>query len=269
MDISTIIGFVLTTIVMLYTMVHESHGNLGLYWNQGAAILIMGGLVAAVFISFKMDQVVAVGAMMKKCFIYPLPSPGEVIEKMAEYAAVARREGLLALEERAKDIKDPFFAKALMLVVDGYPADTVRQILQVDIDNMRERHLIGKKMMDNMAGSAPAFGMVGTLVGLVAMLQNLSDVSKIGGGMAVALLATLYGAAIANCVFIPLACKMETRTKEEALIRSLVIQGVVSIQTGDKPQMLRERLKVFLSPKQRQKMPQPAGAAGQAKEPGK
>lgn len=251
MDLATIIGAVLGLVVVGFTMVHESHGALHLFWNMSAAILISGGLLSAVFISFKMAHVTALMGIIKRCFIYPLPAPAAVIERMTEYATLARKEGLLALEEKSKDVKDPFFSKGIMLVVDGYPADSVRQILEVDVEVMKERHTVGKKMMENMAGAAPAFGMVGTLLGLVAMLQNISDPSKIGAGMAVALLATFYGCALANCVFIPLACKLDMRTKEEALIRQLMIQGILAIQSGDKPQVVRERLKAFLSPSQR------------------
>lgn len=267
MDIASIIGSVIGLVVIMFTMVHESHGNVGLFWNASAAILISGGLISAIFISFKLNHCLALGAMIKKCFLYPLPSPAEVIEKMADFAAVARREGLLVLEEKVKEVKDPFFAKGIMLVADGYPSEAVRQILEIDIETMKERHTIGKKMMDNMAGSAPAFGMVGTLIGLVAMLQNLSDPSKIGAGMAVALLATFYGAAVANCVFIPFASKMEQRSKEEALLKQVMIQGIIAIQTGEKPQMVRERLKVFLSPAQRKLVGAAAGGVAGAKAP--
>ncbi len=262
MDLATIIGSVLGLVVVGFTMIHESHGALYLFWNMSAAILIAGGLLSAIFISFKMNHVTGLIGITKRCFIYPLPEPAEVIERMTEYATLARKEGLLALEEKSKDVKDPFFSKGIMLVVDGYPADSVKQILEVDVEVMKERHTVGKKMMENMAGAAPAFGMVGTLLGLVAMLQNISDPSKIGAGMAVALLATFYGCALANCIFIPIACKLDMRTKEETLIRNLMIQGILAIQSGDKPQVVKERLKAFLSPAERARVADAAPAKG-------
>jgi chemotaxis protein MotA len=199
---------------------------------------------------------------LKKVFLYPLPSPLEEIERMADYAVLARREGLLGLEEKTKEIKDPFLSKGIMLVVDGFSAESVREILEIDLAAMKERHLVAKKIVDNMAAMAPGYGMVGTLIGLVGMLARLSDPSTIGSSMAVSLLATFYGAAGANVLFMPLAAKMEARTKEESLIRQLMIEGILAIQKGDKPQVLRERLKAFLNPRARN-----ASAAPQAARP--
>jgi chemotaxis protein MotA len=208
-------------------------------------------MIAALLIAFPMKAVTSVGGVIKKTFSYALPSPLDVIERMAEYSILARREGLLALEEKIKDVKDPFLHKGIMLVVDGFAAESVREILEIDLDAMKTRHSSAKKVVDQASAFAPAFGMIGTLVGLVAMLANLNDPSSIGSGMAVALLTTLYGAVIANGMLIPIAGKLEMRCKEESMVRTVMIEGVLSLQAGDKPQVLREKLKAFLAPKSR------------------
>jgi chemotaxis protein MotA len=151
-----------------------------------------------------------------------------------------------------QEVDDPFFAKGIQLVIDGFNADTVRDIMDLEAEWQRQRHSMGKKLLDQMGAFAPAFGMIGTLVGLVLMLQNLDDPSKIGGGMATALLTTLYGAMASNMVFLPLAGKLEVRAKQEALLRELMIEGIVAIQSGEKPQLIKEKLKGFLSPSARE-----------------
>jgi chemotaxis protein MotA len=260
MDIASVIGWVLLLGVLSWAMI--AGGGFGLYYDLPSIVLVVGGMLAALFIAFPMSAVTSVGGVIKKTFIYPVPSPLDVIEKMAEYSILARREGLLALEEKIKDVKDPFLYKGIMLVVDGFAAESVREILEIDLDGMKERHGNAKKVIDQMSAFAPAFGMIGTLVGLVAMLANLNDPSSIGTGMAVALLTTYYGAVLANGIFIPIAGKLEMRCKEEALVRTVMIEGVLSLRAGDKPQVLREKLKAFLSPKARKMVAAEKGGDG-------
>jgi chemotaxis protein MotA len=249
MDIASLIGAVMGVGILAWTMHHE--GGFGLYFNVPGLVLVFGGVIASAFLAYPMHACLALPAVLKKCFLYPLPSPLTEIERMAEYAVLARREGLLGLEEKTKEIRDPFLSKGVMLVVDGFSAESVREILEIDLAAMKERHGMAKKIVDNMSAMAPGYGMVGTLLGLVGMLARLSDPSTIGSSMAVSLLATFYGAAGANVLFMPIAAKLEARTKEETLIRQLMIEGILAIQKGDKPQVLRERLKAFLTPKER------------------
>jgi chemotaxis protein MotA len=246
MDIATIVGFLLMAVVLSWAMIVS--GGFALYYDLASIVLVFGGMIAAIFIGFPMSAVKSVFGVLKKTLIYPLPSPLEEIERMAEFSVLARREGLLSLEQRIKDVKDPFLYKGVMLVVDGFAAESVREILEIDLDNMKDRHGNAKKVVDGLSAYAPAFGMIGTLVGLVAMLANLNDPSTIGSGMAVALLTTYYGAVLANGIFIPLAGKLEMKCKQEALLRTIMIEGVLSLQAGDKPQVMREKLKAFLSP---------------------
>ncbi len=175
-------------------------------------------------------------------------TPSEEIERIVEYANLARKEGLLALESKLQEVDDSFFAKGIQLVIDGFGADTVRDIMELEADWQRQRHGVGKKIMDQMGAFAPAFGMIGTLVGLVQMLQNLSDPSMIGVGMATALLTTLYGAMLSNMVFLPLSGKLEILAGNESILRDLMIEGIVAIQSGEKPALIKEKLKCFLAP---------------------
>jgi chemotaxis protein MotA len=259
MDIASVIGAIMGMGILAWTMHHE--GGFGLYWNTAGMVLVFGGVIASAFLSYPLQACLSLPSILKKCFLYPLPSPLTEIERMADYAVLARREGLLGLEEKTKEIRDPFLSKGVMLVVDGFSAESVREILEIDLAAMKERHGMAKKIVDNMAAMAPGYGMVGTLLGLVGMLARLSDPSTIGSSMAVSLLATFYGAAGANVLFMPLAAKLEARTKEESLIRQLMIEGILAIQKGDKPQVLRERLKAFLTPKERSSMASAAAAA--------
>jgi chemotaxis protein MotA len=264
-DVATIIGFVGGTGIMFWMMHHE--GGLNLFFNVPGLILVVGGMIAACFFSFPMAAMKALPGSIKKCFSYPLPAPGEIINRIADYSVIARRDGLLGLEEKIKQVKDPFLAKGIALVVDGFAAENVRSILEIDVEKMRERHTQAKKVIEGMSAYAPGFGMVGTLLGLVGMLAKLSDPSTIGGSMAVSLLATFYGAAIANIYAMPLASKLDARTKEECLLRHMMIEGIIALQTGEKPQVIRERLRAFLSPTIRKSVeaPAPAAAAPAAK----
>lgn len=149
-------------------------------------------------------------------------------------------------------MQDPFEAKGLRMVIDGLPADTIRGVLESELYFLQDRHGQGKKLLDMMASAAPAMGMLGTLIGLVAMLRNMSDPSAIGVGMAVALITTFYGSFIANVIALPLAGKLERKSKDEIAVKNLMIEGVLAIQAGDKPQLVEERLKTFLSPKRRE-----------------
>ncbi len=167
---------------------------------------------------------------------------------MVEYANIARREGLLSLEEKLEELEEPFLSKGIRLIIDGFPQETVKNILAIELEYMEQRHGTGKGILDAMGNFAPAFGMIGTLIGLVAMLQTLDDPSQIGGGMATALLTTFYGALFANLFFIPLAGKLDTRNREETLLREIMIEGLLSIQAGDRPQLVAEKLKSFVAP---------------------
>ena len=247
MDITTVIGTVLGFGLVLFAMA-TGPGGLAIFLNVPSLAIVFGGTAAVTLMNFPMDQVKQIIKVTLRTFLFKLPTPQEEIERIIEYSNLARKEGLLALEGRLKEVDDAFFAKGVQLVIDGFPAETVRDIMDLEAEWQKARHADGKRMLDAVGSMAPAFGMIGTLVGLVQMLQNLNDPSKFGGGMATALLTTLYGAMAANMVCIPLAGKLEVRALEEALLRELMTEGVVAIQSGEGPQLIKEKLKSFIAP---------------------
>lgn len=250
MDIGSLIGVLLGWVLVLSAIIMG--GPLGIFIDVPSIMIVFGGTIASTLVCFKLKSAMGLMGICKKVMLYPLPSPTEEIERIVGFSNLARREGLLALEEKIDGIDDEFTQKALRLIIDGFPGPTVREILEIDVDNLQARHSEGKKLLDNMGAMAPAFGMIGTLIGLVQMLQNMSDPAGIGKGMAVALLTTFYGAVSANLIYIPFGTKLGNRSKEEVELRTLIIEGVLAIQAGDKPALVKEKLKSFLAPKSRE-----------------
>jgi len=251
MDLSTLIGTLLAFGLVLGAMA-GGEGGLASFLDVPSVMIVGGGSLAVTMMNFTAADLKGLIKVLMRGYLFKLTTPAQEIERIIEYANLARKEGLLALEEKLKEVEDAFFGKGIQLVIDGFSADTVRDIMDLEAEWQRQRHSQGKAMADALGNFAPAFGMIGTLVGLVQMLQNLSDPSKIGGGMATALLTTLYGSMAANMVFIPLAGKLDVRAKEEALLRELMIEGIVAIQSGEKPQLIKEKLKSFLAPSARE-----------------
>lgn len=251
MDLNTIIGVILCFALVLFAMA-TGPGGVGVFIHIPSLVMVMGGTCAVTMMSFPSADLKPVLKVMMVTAAHKMSSPTEEIDRVVTYANLARKEGLLALETKLQEVDDSFFAKGIQLVIDGFGADTVRDIMELEAEWQFERHMTGKKIMELMGAYSPAFGMIGTLVGLVQMLQDLSDPSAIGIGMATALLTTLYGAMAANMVFIPLGGKLDVRAKTEALLRNLMIEGIVAIQSGEKPQLIKEKLKGFLPPSARE-----------------
>lgn len=214
-------------------------------------VIVLGGTCAVTMMAFPINDLKPVAKVMMVTAMRKQSTPSEEIDRIVSYANLARKEGLLALENKLQTVDDAFFAKGIQLVIDGFGADTVRDIMELEAEWEKQRHESGKKILEQMGAFAPAFGMIGTLVGLVQMLQDLSDPGMIGMGMATALLTTLYGAMAANMVFLPLAGKLGQVSKQEVLLRNLMIEGIVAIQSGEKPQLIKEKLKGFLAPSAR------------------
>jgi len=250
MDLNTIIGYVFAFGMILVAMA-IGPGGIPIFFDVPSVIIVFGGTISVTMVAFPISDLKPILKIMMIAAVRKSTTPTEEIERIVSYANLARKEGLLALESKLQDVDDAFFAKGIQLVIDGFGADTVRDIMELEAEWERQRHDAGKKIMDQMAAFSPAFGMIGTLLGLVQMLQDMSDPSSIGSGMAVALLTTLYGAVAANVVFIPLAGKLEMVANAESLLRSLMIEGIVAIQSGEKPQLIKEKLKGFLAPGQR------------------
>jgi chemotaxis protein MotA len=247
-DFATLIGMVLN-LGMVAMAIRLGGATVTSFLNEHASLVVVGGTVFAMVASYTGTQLKSLGRTLLRAFIYPMPSPEKEIERLVSFANLARREGLLALEEKLEEVADEFEAKGLRMVVDGLPAEQIRNVLETEVNFQLERHTTGKKMVERCSEFAPAFGMLATLMGLVAMLRNMADPSGIGTGMALALIATFYGSFFANVVCLPIAGKLGEHGKEEAMVRMLMLEGILAIQAGDKPQLVEEKLKTFLSPK--------------------
>lgn len=252
MDIATIVGVVVGFFLIISAIMSAS--ALSVFIHIPSMMIVMGGTLAGTLIHFPLARVLSVVSVIKNTVLFKPPDIQEEIDRIVSYASLARKEGMLALESKLEDNPDPFLAKGIRMVIDGLPKETIADIMRIELDYVDFRHKVGKQMLEYMGSAAPAFGMIGTLIGLVAMLQTLDDPSQIGGGMAVALLTSFYGALVANLVFIPLAGKLGARSKEEIMIREIMSEGVVAIQAGDPPLTVEEKLKSFVSHSVRKKM---------------
>ena len=250
MDIATIIGLILGFGCVLGAILTGS--DPAVFVHIPSILIVVGGMLASTLVHFSMKQVLGIMPVIKKTLLYKLPTQAELVQDMVDYSAVCRRDGPLALEKEIATVNDPFLLQSIRMVVDGQEGEVIENSLDSEIRYLQERHSEGKKIMEFMGAAAPAFGMIGTLIGLVAMLQNLSDPKGLGAGMAVALITTFYGALLANVLFIPLAGKLGIRSKEETLMREMIVQGVIGIAAGESPTVVRERMQAFISVKKRE-----------------
>lgn len=254
MDLGTIIGLLVAIGLFGWSMiagVGEDGSVADTFLDTSSVILVCGGSVFVTLLSCRLDRFLALAKIIKNAFFVRGRKPHELISQLVKLSDVARREGILSLQNTLNELTDPFLQNGLQMVVDGTDGDTVRQILDMEIDAIDQRHSEGKAVLDQFGKYAPAFGMMGTLVGLVLMLKNMDDVSKIGPGMAIALLTTLYGAIIANVFCLPLADKLSAKHDEETLNLDIAKAGILGLQAGDNPRILEMKLAVFLSPKMR------------------
>lgn len=252
MDIATVIGLILGFLVVIVTI--AMGGGATAFIDVPSMCVVLGGTICSVMIHFSLPQFLTIFAIIKKTFMVKVPSHSELIRQMINYAAISRRDGVLALEEQIRNTDNPFLAKGLQMLVDGQEDDIMRDMMSLEIQYLQDRHSNGKKMLEFMGSSAPAFGMIGTLIGLVQMLRNLSSPDDIGAGMAVALLTTFYGALLANVVFIPLAGKLGIYSKAEILAMEMIVEGVCSISKGESPTVVRETMHNFVSPAHREEV---------------
>ncbi|GIW78417.1 MAG: chemotaxis protein MotA [Gemmatales bacterium] len=249
MDVATLIGLFAGSVLILVSIMMG--GNMLDFINVPSLMITVGGCFSALLINFPLRSVIGMLGVVKQCFFYKLPDSKEEIKRLADLATTARRDGLLALEKKLADIKDPFLLRGLEMVIDGAPKEKIDEVLNIELEGIEERHSSGKKILDQMASLAPAFGMIGTLIGLIQMLRTMDDPSQIGIGMATAMLTTFYGSLIANLFCIPMAGKLELRNKEEVQLRTLMICGILAIVEGEAPRAVETKLKVFLHPRQR------------------
>jgi chemotaxis protein MotA len=249
MDLGTVIGMVLI-LGLLFSAMAMGVG-IGAYIDVPSALIVIGGSIGALLISFKMETM----KQFTKIFMIAIKPPQEdkveLIKKLVEFATSARRDGILSLEAAANQEENAFLKKGLSMAVDGNEPDAIRELLEIETDQTSSRHKIHASVFDQWAGLAGAMGMIGTLIGLVAMLLNMADPSAIGPSMAVALLTTMYGAMIGNIFGTPVANILNIRNDEETLVREMILEGIISIQAGDNPRTLEGKLLSFLPPSER------------------
>lgn len=249
MDIATVIGLISGVGLVVGSI--AMGGSLMPFINVPSLMITVGGSIAALLINFPLKACLGVAGVIMKCFLVKLPTTSELIAQFKELATVARRDGLLSLESHVEEITDPFLKRGLEMVVSGTSKEDLTLVLETEVFYIEQRHSQGKKLIEAAAAAAPAFGMIGTLIGLVQMLRSLDDPSQIGVGMATALLTTFYGAVIANLFCLPLAGKLEARSQEEVMIRELMIGGLLALTEGLPPTTVQDRLIAFVSPKSR------------------
>ncbi len=249
MDLATIIGIVLGLGCIIFGMMNG--GELGSFVSIPSLAITTGGGIAATLISFELDEIKKIAKLMPHVFQKKDNSPFKTIQMLVDMSQKARREGLLALEAGQEDITDNYLKKALELVVDGVEPEIIRDSMQLELDNMGVRHGKGIALFKTMAAQFPAWGMIGTLLGLINLLKSLDDPSNIGPAMSMALVTTLYGSILANWVCNPIATKLQQNSEEEIRLKEMMIEGVLSIQSGENPRIMEHRLKTFLSPDQR------------------
>lgn len=255
MDISTILGFVIIVGLMAMGM----NFNFGPFINMPSVFIVLGGTFGALFMSYPLSVMLGLPKIMMKAVKNEVPDFAELIRMLVRFSEKARKEGLLAIEQDIEGIDDEFVKKGIQLVVDGTDPELVKSILDNEVSFTSERHDQGKGIMKAGGALGPAFGMIGTLIGLILMLGALDDPSSLGPKMAVALITTLYGSFIANAVFEPIATKLEYYNAQEILHRELAIEGILSLQAGDNPKVLEEKLKSFLAPSQRAEVSEEQG----------
>jgi chemotaxis protein MotA len=259
LDIGTFAGLVLAFSCMAGALVYmglEGQGtvNLAGFIDPPAIMMVIGGGLAVALVGFPLSRVISLFPIMKMLFIRKKEHPSRVIREVIALAEIARREGLLALEPRTKEIEDRFLRLGIQLSVDGIKPETVEEVMRTEMESMQTRHHEGRKVLETVGRCGPAFGMIATLLGLVMMLGNLSNAATIGPSMAVALIGTLYGAVIANLICIPMAEKLGCLNHEEMLYKEIVLRGILAIQAGDNPRIVLQKIITFLPPKFRIEM---------------
>jgi chemotaxis protein MotA len=252
MDIATVIGILLGFMVVITTVV--AGGGWQIFLHLPSMGLTIGGMLCATLIHFSLPQFLSILSLVKKTIVSRIPPQSELIQKIVNYSAVNRRDGALALEQEIHSVGDPFFGRGLQMIVDGKESEDIRELMALEIQYLQERHSTGKKILEFMGAAAPAFGMIGTLIGLVQMLRSMDSPDTIGAGMAVALLTTFYGALTANLVFIPLAGKLGIYSKAEALAMEMVVEGICAIARGENPTTVREKMQAYVSPARREEV---------------
>lgn len=250
MDLATLIGIISGVAFLVWSILLG--GSLLTFWDFPSVVIVLGGGLASVLISYRLSEIGKIFKVVIKAFMGKESKPQDSIKVLVELSMKARREGLLSLESEYENINDDFLKQSLQLVVDGVEPEVIVESMDLELENMKMRHDKGSGLFKTMGTLFPAWGMIGTLIGLINLLKSLDDPSSIGPAMSVALVTTFYGSILANFVCNPLASKLSIKSKEEINLKRMIIEGVLSIQAGENPRILEHKLKTFLSPQQKQ-----------------
>ncbi len=250
MDLATLIGYITGFVCVVFIGIGPE--KIFNFWDTASAAIVVGGGIAATLISLPLDMVLKIPNYAKHAFLHKEDSPVDLIKRMVEFAEIARRDGILALENVTDSIQDEFLVKGIQLAVDGTDPELIESIMATELEKMEERHGNGKKAFELLTKYTPAWGMIGTLVGLINMLAGgMDDPGALTAGMAVALITTMYGSIIANYVVGPIGDKLNIYNAREVELKQIVLKGVMSIQSGDNPRIVEQKLKIFLPPAER------------------
>lgn len=249
MDLATIIGIVGAFSLVLIAV--ASGGGLTWFLDGPSALIVFGGTFGAVLVNYPLADVLGVIKVAQNAFFKKEQKARAAIDLLVAMSKVSRKEGMLALQNMTGRLRDPFLVKAVNLIIDGLEPVDVTNILETELDFIEERHRLGAEIFTTMGNYAPAMGMTGTLIGLVQMLMRMNDPSAIGPAMSVALVTTFYGVVLAYLLFLPLAGKLKRLSAQELLVKQLIINGILSIQAGDNPRILEQKLHAFISPHER------------------
>jgi chemotaxis protein MotA len=254
MDKATIIGIVLGIGAVLGGQSLEG-GSIHSILQLTAAIIVFGGTFGAVFVSFPFQDVLTGFSGIRTIIKEPALDAHKMIAQITGYANKARKEGMLSLEKEVKNVEDPFLRKALTMAVDGIEPHAVREAMETELEYMNERGKVASKIFKAAGGYSPTIGILGAVLGLIHVMENLNDPSKLGSGIATAFVATVYGVGSANLLFLPIANKLEVRNRNDMIIKELILEGVVAVSTGENPRLIEEKLNAFLTEKEREAIP--------------
>ncbi len=261
MDIASLVGLVLCVVMILYGIISGAgiENLIREYWNFPSFIITFGGAFSATLLSHSLSDYLNGLKSFALIFKSPALNISEMIRKIIDLSNVARKEGLLSLEEAAADMDDAFLKKGILLMVDGTDPELVRAIMETELVSIEGRHKNCIGFWDTLGAMGPAWGMIGTLVGLVDMLYHMDNVANLGPAMAVALITTFYGSVLANMICIPVSNKLKADNAAEMMLKEVMIEGLLSIQAGENPRVIEEKLKSFLAPQDREAASADAG----------
>ncbi len=251
MDLASIVGLLFGIFLLIVAIGIAPGASFGAFIDYPSIMVVLGGSMAAILICFPLKSVLNMARVVKNVFFNRQEDFRELIDQLVSLAETARRDGLLALEGRIEELTNPFVILGIQMAVDGTRPEVIEDILRTELSAVATRHRNGKNVLDQLGRFAPAFGMIGTLMGLIIMLGNMQNPEAIGPGMAVALITTLYGAITANLIVLPMAEKLGHINKHEILVMEIIVRGIMGIQAGENPRVIEQKLSTFMPPRHR------------------